>query len=57
MNYGTRKDQHNHLFDQFVFEMFCQTVKEYHKPKSTLSTRAKFLKRMEEQRKNEPGEL
>lgn len=61
MIYGSRKDEHNKLFDQFVYEMFCEPVKECHKAKSTLhkifSTRSKFLQRMKEQKKNDPGEL
>jgi hypothetical protein len=57
MIYGSRKDEHNKLFDRFVYELFCEPVKEYHKPKTHLCLRDKFLKRMEEQKKNDPGEL
>lgn len=52
-----REDDHQKLFDQFVYEMFCEPVKEYHKPKSTLSTRATFLAKMKKQAKEDPGEI
>jgi hypothetical protein len=61
MIYGSRKAEHNRLFDRFVYELFCEPVKDYHEAKSTLhkfpTTRSKFLQRMKEQKKNDPGEL
>lgn len=60
MNYGTRKDEHNKLFDRFVKEMFASdtTEKKSYKPKTTLqSTRSKFLQRIKEQKKRDPGDI
>ena len=54
-----RKQQHEKLFNQFVYEMFCEPVKGY-KSKSDLckkSTRTKFLERMRKQAKDDPGEI
>jgi len=53
----SRKEQHEKLFDQFVYEMFCEPVKKYNKPKTTLSTRARFLQKMKEQAKKDPGTI
>ncbi len=54
----SRKDQHNKLFDLFVREMFVGDTPKpaSYKPKSALcSTRQKFLNRIREQAKRDPG--
>ena len=58
----TRKEQHNKIFDQLVYELFCNPLpkrvrKQLDKPKTTLSTRAKFLQKMKEQAIKDPGEI
>lgn len=55
-----RKEQHNKLFDLFIKEMFVGEGKRpvSHKPKIALcSTRQKFLQRIKEQEKRDPGDI
>lgn len=56
----SRKEQHNKLFDQFVYELFCSPEQspKSHKPKTSIcSTRQKFLDRIKKQAKEDPGEI
>lgn len=56
----SRREQHEHLFNLFVKELFCDPVKT-HKSNFTLhkkpSTRLKFLQKMKEQAKRDPGKI
>jgi hypothetical protein len=58
----TREDQHDKIYDQLVYELFCDPLpklkmKRANKSKPMLSTRARFLKRMKEQAIKDPGEI
>jgi len=50
-----RREQHNHLFDQFVYELFCEPEKQPIKSKGGLCKRAKFLSKP--QNLKQKGEL
>jgi hypothetical protein len=39
--------RHNQLFDQFIYELFCEPARESIKSKGGLSKRAKFLSKKE----------
>lgn len=55
-----RKEQHNNIYNQLVYELFCDPLPKMrkntaYKSEITLSKRAKFNQKMREQAKTDPG--
>jgi len=58
----TRKEQHNKIYDQLVYELFCNPLpkrkkQQANKSSNGLHKRAKFDQKMRDQAKKDPGKI
>jgi len=58
----TQKEKHNKIFDQLVYELFCEPLPKWtketkHKSPGGLQKKNAFNQKMKEQAINDPGEI
>ena len=58
----TRTERHNEIYDQLVYELFCDPLPKYTKNKPVKSTkglckRERFLVKSRQQKKDDPSKL